>query len=121
MASLVIIDEVARVADELIGAVRPTLATTNGRIICLSTPAGKRGFFWAEWTVGAGWERTRVTASDVSRISEEFLEDERRLLAPHIYGQEYECQFFDADSQFFSTDLIEAALTEDVEPLWETA
>jgi len=117
-ATLVLVDECARVADELIGAVRPTLATTDGRIVCLSTPAGKRGFFWAEWIAGVGWERTRVPVQDCPRISAEFLEDERRLLGPHVFGQEYDCDFFDADSQFFSTDLIEAALTEDVAPLW---
>ena len=32
-----------------------TLATTDGRLIALSTPAGRRGFFWAEYAAGIGW------------------------------------------------------------------
>src|SRR5262245_1815319 len=38
---LLIIDEAARVPDELYRAVRPMLAVSNGRLICLSTPCGK--------------------------------------------------------------------------------
>jgi hypothetical protein len=87
----------------------------------LSTPAGKRLCFWAEWTEGPGWERTEVTADDVPLISEEFLEDERRLLRPHVYSQKYRCVFFDAESQFLDTELIKAALTDQVAPLWEAA
>ena len=39
-ADLVIIDEAARVEDDLIAAVRPMLATSNGKLIALTTPAG---------------------------------------------------------------------------------
>jgi hypothetical protein len=41
---LLIIDEPARVPDELYHAVRPMLAASDGRIICLSTPFGRVGF-----------------------------------------------------------------------------
>jgi helicase-like protein len=46
-ADLVVIDEAARVEDELLAAVRPMLATSTGggRLIALTTPAGKRGWF----------------------------------------------------------------------------
>lgn len=118
-ATLVVIDEAARVDDALIAAVRPALATTNGRLIAMSTPAGRRGWFYLEWTSGAGWERTSITADECPRISREFLEDERRSLGPHVFSAEYEGVFHDPDSSVFSTALIEAALTEDVAPLWE--
>src|SRR5690606_7363027 len=76
-AALVIVDEAARVPDPLIAAVRPTLATSGGRLIALSTPAGRRGWFFQQWEHGEGWRRTRITAEDVPRISPEFLADER--------------------------------------------
>jgi hypothetical protein len=120
-ATLVVIDEAARVSDELIAAVRPTLATTNGRIIALSTPAGKRGWFYLEWASGQGWFRTKVVADDCPRISSEFLEDERRILGEHQFMQEYMCEFYDADSAVFSSEMIEAAMSDHVEPLWEAA
>lgn len=120
-ATLVIIDEASRVPDELMAAIRPTLATTGGVTIALSTPAGKRGWFYLEFASGVGWERTRVTAADCGRISQEFLDDELRLLGPHIFDQEYGCEFFDPDSSVFSSDLIGRAISSEVKPLWSLA
>ena len=37
-AALVVLDEASRIEDELIAAVRPMLATSQGRLIALSTP-----------------------------------------------------------------------------------
>jgi hypothetical protein len=117
-ATLVVIDEAARVPDPLIAAVRPTLATTNGRLIALSTPAGKRGFFWEQWSKGQDWEKTLVTANDCPRISAEFLADERRMLGEFQFAAEYLCQFLDAETAVFASELIEAALSGGIEPLW---
>lgn len=120
-ATLVVIDEAARVSDELIAAVRPALATTNGRIIALSTPAGRRGWFYEQWTRGDGWERTRITAADCPRITPGFLADERQQLGEFVFTQEYECEFVESDTAVFSSALIEAALTSDVAPLWSVS
>jgi Terminase-like family. len=43
--SLLLIDEAARVPDEMYKAVRPMLAVSNGDLWLMSTPAGRRGFF----------------------------------------------------------------------------
>src|SRR5262249_9092072 len=80
--------------DALYRAVRPMLATSGGRLICLSTPNGRHGFFHHEWTNGGpGWHRIEVPASQVPRISAEFLEDERRALGEQWFRQEYCCSF----------------------------
>ena len=34
---------------ELVRAVKPSLATTNGRLLCISTPYAKRGYCYAQW------------------------------------------------------------------------
>ena len=120
-ASMVILDEAARVPDALIAAARPSLAVTNGRLIALSTPAGKRGWYFLEWVNGEGWERSRVLASECPRIAPEFLADELRSLGPRVFAQEYECEFFDPDTAAFSSELIEAALVADIEPLWRAS
>src|SRR5262249_17334571 len=60
--SLLVIDEAARVPDDLYRAVRPMLAVSNGRLICLSTPYGKRGFFHDAWARGGDWARIEATA-----------------------------------------------------------
>src|SRR5471030_2600471 len=76
---LLIIDEAARVPDDLYRAVRPMLAVSKGRLICLSTPYGKRGFFWNAWANGGDdWLRFEVPAAKIPRITPEFLDQEKR-------------------------------------------
>lgn len=81
-AKLVIMDEASRVPDELLTAVLPMLATTSGSFIAMSTPAGKRGWFYEAWVNGEGWERVQVAGKNCSRISPELLADELRALGP---------------------------------------
>jgi hypothetical protein len=50
--AVAIIDEAARVPDALYRTVRPMLATSGGRLVCLSRPNGRHGFFHDEWTNG---------------------------------------------------------------------
>src|SRR5215207_6874777 len=89
--SLLIVDEASRVADELYFAVRPMLAVSGGSLMMLTTPHGKRGVFYEEWTGGAGWERYEVPAAECPRISPQFLKEERQALPSWVYRQEYEC------------------------------
>lgn len=117
-AKTVIVDEASRVEDALFAAVRPMLATTNGRFVALTTPYGKRGWFYEAWAFGEGWERTQVTAHDCPRIDPAWLAEEKRLIGDWQFRQEYLCEFVDTDEQFFSSELIEAAITNEVEPLW---
>src|SRR5262249_28098106 len=92
--SLLIIDEAARVPDDLYRAVRPMLAVSNGRMICLSTPYGKRGFFYDAWAKGGDdWARIEIPAQRIARISPEFLASERRSLGGSWFRQEYCCSF----------------------------
>ncbi|MDP8947381.1 MAG: terminase family protein, partial [Actinomycetota bacterium] len=61
---LLIVDEASRVDEGLYYAIRPMLAVSGGRLIMLSTPFGKRGVFFEEWTGGEGWERYEVPAGE---------------------------------------------------------
>jgi hypothetical protein len=120
-ASLLIVDEAARVDDGLYYAVRPMLAVSGGRLMLLSTPFGKRGAFHHEWTEGIGWERYEVPAAECPRIPAEFLEEERRALPDWVYRQEYGCEFTETDDQVFGYDLVQASITPEVAPLFEEA
>ncbi len=119
-AALLVVDEAARVDDSLYYAVRPMLAVSGGSLMMLSTPFGKRGAFFEEWTNGIGWERYRVPAGECPRISETFLEEERRSLPRRVYRQEYECSFEETDDQVFSFEDVAAAISKDVTPLFES-
>jgi hypothetical protein len=120
-AALLIVDEAARVDDSLYFAVRPMLAVSGGALIMLSTPAGRRGVFFEEWSEGVGWERYEVPASECPRISAGFLEEERRALPRRVYRQEYECSFEETDDQVFSFEDVAGAITGDVTPLFGEA
>lgn len=115
---LLAVDEAARVADELYYSVRPMLAVSGGRLVALSTPFGTRGWWYEAWESDERWERYRVPASDCPRISEEFLEEERRSMGEWWWAQEYGCEFLDAETQPFGREDVERAFEEDVEA-WE--
>ncbi len=116
--SLLVVDEAARVPDDLYYSVRPMLAVSGGRLIALSTPFGKRGWFYHEWAEGQGWERHEIKATDCPRISPEFLEEERRSMPAAWFRSEYLCEFVEATDSVFSFDQIAAAVTDEVEPLF---
>jgi hypothetical protein len=117
-AALLIVDEASRVADELYFAVRPMLAVSGGTLMMLSTPYGKRGVFFEEWTGGLGWERYEVPASQCPRISEAFLAEERHSLPDWVYRQEYLCSFEETEDAVFTTEMVDAAVSAEVNPLF---
>jgi Terminase large subunit, T4likevirus-type, N-terminal len=115
--SLLLIDEAARVSDELYYAVRPMLAVSQGRIVILSTPYGKRGFFFREWDKGQNWLKIKITAGQCPRISKVFLEQERHDIGERWFAQEYLCSFEESETALFRYDLIQRALCDDLEEL----
>jgi hypothetical protein len=123
-ASLIVVDEAARVPDPLMAAIRPMLAVSSahggGRLLACTTPFGKRGWFHAEYTGSGEWHRVQVTADRCPRITPRFLEDERRALGERLFLQEYFCSFEDAVGQLFSTEDIMAAGCEEA-PFFQIA
>lgn len=113
--SLLLIDEASRVPDALYKALRPMLAVRNGDLWLMSTPYGRRGFFWHAWEYGGpAWEKTAIPATDCPRIPPEFLAEERSELGPLWFAQEYLCEFVDNGSNWFARALIESALSDDL-------
>jgi superfamily II DNA or RNA helicase len=117
--TLLIVDEASRVPDELYQAIRPMLAVSGGRIVLLSTPFGRRGFFFEEWENGGDrWERLQVTAAECSRIDPDWLAQEHAAIGSWWFEQEYECRFKSTDDQLYSYELITDAMSADVQPLF---
>jgi len=116
---LLIADEAARVPDELYEAVRPMLAVSGGRLVGMSTPWGKRGWFYEAWTDETqDWHRVKVTGWDCPRLSDEFLRQEKQEIGSWMFRQEYECGFVDRVGQMFRTSEIEGAFSSDIDPLF---
>ena len=87
-------------------------------MMLLSTPFGKRGIFFEEWSQGDGWERYEVPGDRCPRISKAFLAEERRALPRRVYRQEYECSFEETEDQVFSFEDVSGALDPGVTPLF---
>jgi hypothetical protein len=117
--ALLVVDEAARVLDTLYCAIRPMLAISQGRLVALSTPWGKRGWFHDEWHSDREWERVRITAPECPRISAEFLAEERQALGENFYAQEYLTEFRDVVDAVFSDADIQRAMVGAFEPLFD--
>lgn len=116
--SLLLVDEAARAPDSLYYLLRPMLAVSQGRLVCLSTPRGKRGWFYEAWQSSQPWHRIKITADECPRIPREFLAEERAALGDRWYSQEYLASFEECIDSVFSQADIDAALVTDVPPLF---
>jgi hypothetical protein len=127
---LLVVDEAAAVPDMDYHGILPALIATRGEQVLLSTPRGKRGFFWEIWhgspRLGGhldgvqtpdDWQRVMVRSDEVGRIREEDLEMFRQTMPEAFYRQEFYCEWLDTEGGLFSFEDIEAALAagEDVE------
>lgn len=115
---LLIIDEAARVPDELYLSVLPMLAVSHGRIVLLSSPFGTRGFFWEAWKQRHKWDYYEVPATECPRISPEFLEEMRETMGWYWFEQEFMCKFFDSATAAFRSEDIKRIVKTDIET-WE--
>ena len=87
------------------------LATSQGRLVALTTPAGKRGWFYEAWIGDSPWHHVKVPASMCPRISQEFLDEELRELGASRFSEEYQLEFIDPDTAAFPTDIISRCFT----------
>jgi hypothetical protein len=117
-AALVVVDEAARVPDELYFAIRPMLAVSGGKLVVMSTPAGRRGWFYQAHEHESDWKKWRIPASKCPRISAAFLAEEKRTLGAAVFGQEYECIFTDSNDAVFLSDVVDSAFSSDIKPLF---
>jgi hypothetical protein len=93
------------------------LAVSGGRLIALSSPWGRRGWYWQQWSEGGdAWRRWLVPSMDCPRIDASWLEGERARLPRYVFDQEYGASFLDADDQYFSSDVVERAISAAVTP-----
>jgi len=105
-AHLLIIDEAAFVKESIITEVcMPMLSTTNGTLLMLSTPYGKRHIFYTSFMNPKFWQR-KYASSICPRITKEFLEEQKIELGNTKFKQEYGAEFVDDSSSWLPQDLI---------------
>jgi hypothetical protein len=127
---LLLVDEAAAVPDMDYHGILPALIATQGEQVLLSTPRGKRGFFYEIWhseptqnfgearseprqkfaSFSDGWMRVVVRSDEVGRIRDEDLEVFRRTMPEQFFRQEFYCEWLETEGSLFSYDDIQAAL-----------
>lgn len=117
-AKLLIIDEAARVDDDVFAGVLPMVAS-DGTVAVLSTPWGQRGFFFEHWDdTTNGWERHRITVYDSAQWNAERIDEVRRSVGRFVFASDYEAQFTDTEQQVFTTSAVRAAFDNRLTPLF---
>jgi hypothetical protein len=109
---LLIVDEAARVPDEVYAAARPMLDPDGGRVMLLSTPFGARGFFFEATRDPETWHTFTVPAERVERLSPHYIAEIERSIGAWWAAQELHCQFLDAATAAFASDDIDNAFGE---------
>lgn len=108
--NLLIADEAAFIPEEVFRSLTPSLAATGGKIILLSTPHGREGYF-ARCFSDSTYSKWHISSEQVEHMDKEFLAHEKQTMTKMQYMQEYQGEFVDQLLQFFSDNLIKACQT----------
>jgi hypothetical protein len=112
---LLIADEAAYIPEMVWNSVLPMIAVSRkirglGRIILLSTPFGKGGYFYSSH-FDKDFDAFHVSSEDCPRMDLAFLKKEKQRMTKAEYAQEYLGEFVDEWNQFFPTELIKKCMT----------
>lgn len=107
---LLIADEAAFIGEEVWTAITPMLATTAGKLIMISTPFGKGGYFYDSFS-DPDFLHVHVSSEKCKRIPKSFLAKKKKSMTKEAYKQEYLAEFVDEWHQFFSTELLKKQAT----------
>ena len=111
-------DEAAAISDEVYSAATPMLAATNGALWLQSTPQGPRGFFYDEWVAKQSstrtWLKISASAESRGRVTESFLNGERKRKTAEQFTNEFECAFASPHRNVFEEEWLERSFSAEV-------
>jgi len=75
--------------------IRPALSDRRGWAVFIGTPKGRNDFFeiYDRATQDPDWFALKLRASETGIVSQEELDDNRKMMTPEQYEQEFECSF----------------------------
>lgn len=110
-AALIVLDEAARIEDDIFASVLP-MVSSDGVIMALSTPWGRRGWFWElHEDAGNGWERHRVTVHESAQWSERRIAEVKGAVGSYVFSSDYLCEFGDTASSVFDSEAVRGMFT----------
>ena len=116
---LLVADEAAFIPQEVWSAITPMISTRikyGARMILLSTPFGREGYFYNCFQDDT-FTSFHVSSEDCERIDKTFLEEEGKRMSKVQYAQEYLGEFVNELRQFFPDKLIQKVMILDREYL----
>ena len=102
---LMIADEAAFISEPVWVALIPMMAVTGGKLILLSTPFGKGGFFFRCFG-DSDYLQFHLRSTDCPRIPKSFISKEKDRMSRLEFAQEYLGEFIEDYTQYFGTNLI---------------
>jgi hypothetical protein len=110
---LIIVDEASRVLDSTYKAVRPMLTgNPDAKLIILSTPFGKRGFFYDAWMSKAGFWK-KIFVKPAYRLS-----DDQKEIIPAVPEEEFQAYWQERGvSAYYSPRHEKSWLEEELEEM----
>jgi hypothetical protein len=111
---LLIVEEAAFVPDDVITAILP-MRKESGRVVMISTPAGRQGIFYELWQAGKV-HRIFARSVDIPRLTAK-VDFDRRFMPLVKFRQEHLCEFLGSGTPFFDPLSLEAAITTDMKAL----
>ena len=106
---VIVIDEAAQCSDELYHSITPMQASNPaGKLILCSTPHGQKGFFYDTWKEDLpGWLKVAVRADENPRIDPAWLEEQKQIMGPLNFQQEFENAFLNDELSVFTEELLQ--------------
>jgi hypothetical protein len=120
---LLILDEAAWCPTELWHALSPSLSVSGGRVLALSTPNGRTGWFAQAFAEDASWDKVHHSSEDCPRIPKDFLVREQASMPAWMYDTEYRALFVEtANRLVFRPELVRQSVVNGIAPFtfsWE--
>lgn len=111
-ADVVILDEAAFMPEHVItSVVMPMISTTQGRVWMLSTPWERKHVFYKAFN-DERWSKYHLPSSANPLITDDFLQEQKKLIGEDMFSIEYLAQFIDDSNSYFPMSLIRQCVNE---------
>jgi hypothetical protein len=110
-AHLIIVDEGAYVPEDVYVAIEPSLATTQGRLVLLGTPAGKIGRFWEAFQ-DKNFSTHQVTSYESPLITKEWIDAKKEAYTDVQFRQEFLGEFAEELDVFYPHTLVKEQMAD---------
>lgn len=112
-STLTILEESARITDELFQAVVP-MGLANAKILCATTPAGEQGFTHDLFVEG-NTSRIVARSSEIPRMKQ-IRERDKKIMTASAFACEHDLMWSQSGQNFFDSEMIASAFSDDVRP-----